>query len=461
MACYQLLVALIFSGHRGRESVQAFLKIFVPALIAPLIGFAVDVTGFFGLDRMSDDKAARVIDVLGAPFYGGRERIGQDHIAVVTMNEETLRRLGAPGLPMSYALQGDIVSTVASYEPAAIFVDFTYRSLHQERSELERYAGRLKAIDARIPLAIGPVRDDLDPNLSPLASVPQRSISFNRVEGDRVYELHDEYGHEKAALFMFKALCARKPEIRSCASLGSLGDSALAIGWGYGSSQFMAAQLPDALRGVCTSTTFLSRVAAFFKLVVRGAFNPEETSDRLSLNCTYHDNVEFGSLLTEEGHAFGQSVLKGRLVFIGVDLDWTRDNLPTPLFGELPGVFAHAMATDNLIENGRAARRDPAQVFLGLDWVDIMEALVVIATTAIICIVSFIWSHKVRLISTVGLILLTALLGVLICYWLTPFPIVNIFSIVAASIVVALQTRFAALKQQAESTASCSATRSY
>lgn len=59
--------------------------------------------------------------------------------------------------------------------------------------------------------------------------------------------------------------------------------------------------------------------------------------------------------------------LKGRFIFYGANVSPTLDLHETPINGQVPGVFLHAMAFDNLLTRGIGYWREIAGHFLGLD----------------------------------------------------------------------------------------------
>jgi CHASE2 domain len=97
------------------------------------------------------------------------------------------------------------------------------------------------------------------------------------------------------------------------------------------------------------------------------------------------------------------SLLAGRFVFVGVNLSGLNDKVFSPIHGYLPGVYKHAMATDNLITYGANYPTVPSPWLLGLiailiyGIIETTKELSVGATTkrrnaslvSIICAVSF------------------------------------------------------------------------
>ncbi len=67
-------------------------------------------------------------------------------------------------------------------------------------------------------------------------------------------------------------------------------------------------------------------------------------------------------------------MLRDRLVLVGANITSTGDLVESPVHGQLPGVYLHAMALDNLINAGMDYDHEPAN-FPGLpfNWLDLLE----------------------------------------------------------------------------------------
>lgn len=74
-------------------------------------------------------------------------------------------------------------------------------------------------------------------------------------------------------------------------------------------------------------------------------------ADALKPACPYAQTVVMSELKpsTEAEEAHLHERLDGRIVMIGASLDGFNDQVATPLHGDIPGVFMHAMALDNLL----------------------------------------------------------------------------------------------------------------
>jgi hypothetical protein len=107
------------------------------------------------------------------------------------------------------------------------------------------------------------------------------------------------------------------------------------------------------------------------------------------VSCPYHPTLDYallGSLLSPvAGHSDAErrakSLVTGRVVLVGASMAGGNDWIETVVHGRQPGVHLHAMAFDNLIEDGAALRQEPWPVFdktswwsnLGLDWGEVLE----------------------------------------------------------------------------------------
>ena len=105
-----------------------------------------------------------------------------------------------------------------------------------------------------------------------------------------------------------------------------------------------------------------------------------EMFDNTDRTCPYFDTLTADEVIETERYFpdenpqdFLRRYLKGRIVMVGSDLPYVQDRIASPIAGELPGVYLHAMALDNLIDYGNGYQRQPT----GLNWwlEGIVEAL--------------------------------------------------------------------------------------
>jgi hypothetical protein len=78
----------------------------------------------------------------------------------------------------------------------------------------------------------------------------------------------------------------------------------------------------------------------------------------LRLACPYTRTITVQHLLTESASDWDlRDALNGKTIFYGAGFQLTGDRVASPVFNELPGVYLHAMAYDNLVTLGHNYKR--------------------------------------------------------------------------------------------------------
>jgi CHASE2 domain-containing sensor protein len=367
------------------QGLKQFLLVFRrwPAALALACVFAVDLFDSFGLDQAADEQAARIVGTVSAPFYGDNERTGQGAITVVLIDDASLEFLNWP-TPVPYDQQADLVSAIAAMEPAAIFLDFSYLRPHGEDPGTQ-----IKALSERLrgqqefggpPIMIGEV--GADAIFDPLRELTSVGVSW-RDSSWLNYPLQDSEGRPMAASALYQAWCAAHDG--ACAQGWSPLRSPpaqprrLSLTWGFGGSPEAAQLNGRALDHECVlpNTGFGARAGASlrqsFGALARAAFNAKSVQDSAEARCIYTDTLNAAMLLRGDNDEAILPLVRGRLVLVGASHRQSADLQAIPHVGVVPGVFVHAMATDNLIEHGPNFHRPPPDGIWALDLADMVE----------------------------------------------------------------------------------------
>jgi CHASE2 domain-containing sensor protein len=366
-------------------ALRRFLLVFRqwPTILAAACVLAVDVFDSFGLDQAADEQAARIVGTVTAPFYGSSPRTGQNAITVVLIDDASIDHFNWP-TPLQYDQQADIVGMIAQYEPAAIFLDLSYIRPHGDNPELAiaQFRDRLLAQSGNggPEIMIGEVADD--PVFDALREV--RSVGIAWRESTWLnYPLQDESGKPMAAVALYDAWCTRN-ETRCSAWRPPQREPPrtewLSLSWGYGSSP-RSAQFNERAGDPCVlqDTKFLTRLNAAMSQSLgalgRELVNQRSRDDAAEARCVYTDTINAATLLTTENEEGLEELLKDRIVLVGASHRQSADLQTIPHIGVVPGVYVHAMAADNLIEQQQNFHRPPPDGILALDFADIVEIL--------------------------------------------------------------------------------------
>lgn len=346
---------------------------FIAAGVVLFGGLAVQALGSFGMARSVDDMMNRAAGLITGPLYGGWSRPGQKAIVIVALDDAFVQEAGGVW-PPPYDKTRAVIETISAAHPKAIFLDSYYRHPHVAGSgwpDVAGIAGLSEAFanarKAGTPVFIGPVAGD-QPLLQPLAATAGQ-VGLASV-GDKTfaYNLRDPDNRPMAAVQLYAAWKGRPVEHLN------LPMETLSVDWGFGATDWMRSHLA-AGEAFCVAEKPMARLASFLWLgwrAVAPQLNTDmEGRDRLEVSCPYFDVVSVGWLSDSEV----RDRLRGKLVLVGSTVPWLRDQARTPLLGEAPGVMVHAMALDNLIQNGASATRYPNDVGeTALDYADLVQA---------------------------------------------------------------------------------------
>lgn len=424
------------------------------AAIAAFLLLSVFVTIFdsFGVEQRTDQAAAVGTSAVLSPLYGGLDRVGQDAITVVSVDERVAQLFGSSFWPLPYSGQLALVDAIMRHDPAVVFLDFTYQSVQAASAataipqdwpgsegpdiaalqpqpsfsavmaadaQLAAFAEGLDALARHyaVPVIIGPVGEadalaplrDAFPPLSRLDQAgpgqagvlipddPIFSYPFREPEGPRV----------QAAFMMREHVCARRAERPDlyipCASFDApapaLDDAELFLSWGLGGPRSMSALYSAADLDRCVAVGLGERWRHAFALAMRGISGSDARSGQgYAFGCSYHNTLTAADILRftfdpvepEAGvDTFDASVwLRDRAVLVGADIEALSDSFQTPVYGEVPGVALHAMALDNLIEMGDRFTRQPPGLIFSMDAADLVEFVFIVLALSAIVAVA-------------------------------------------------------------------------
>jgi CHASE2 domain-containing sensor protein len=117
----------------------------------------------------------------------------------------------------------------------------------------------------------------------------------------------------------------------------------------------------------------------------RAALSDDSKLDTAESLCVYSDTVSAGQILNpqQQDEEVMRNLIKDRVILIGAGHSFTPDYHTIPHVGRVPGVFIHAMATDNLITDQDGYTRPPPSLIFDLDWADFIEILLTISVIVI------------------------------------------------------------------------------
>lgn len=363
----------------------------VKALPALLLMLAVAVINPFGIRSASDQASIDSFQRIMAAFYPAE---GQKRIAVVLIDDRSLRALGLT-YPPKFTLYADLIKTVKEAGAESVLLDFNLIDPRGEPSDLTALTTAMRSLPVFLTSAEenGPAQrcvSDPVQNLQVLreaAAAEPHPLIHDR--GQHVNLLMpDACGktlRPAAALAVYADFCARRGDCQESAdpmfNPNAFQDRTLFIEWGrawpagaeaiHTSYQKLATDCP----GSGPTDFLLHTVSAIAPFSSEAESAPD--------GCFYHALIRAEWLLAPErdpelnASALG-SALAGRIVLVGGAFTALKDTGTSPTFGEVPGVFLHAMALDNLIARGDGFMSPWPKGALGaLGWDAVAEFIVI------------------------------------------------------------------------------------
>lgn len=382
-----------------------------------LLGIMAITLNPFDINGQSDLATGKALDQILAEQY---PQSAQDKSLVVLINEQSIQHLFEAGdivsneWPITYGDHAVLLKTIAALQPQAIFLDIYFRNERISDGSFERLTRALKTIrDSGVPVYLASARaleglSKTQHNLEEVAHLTEVAWQLPA----HLYPLRVESqdgAYSTAALDLYINYCETHPD--KCIDRGiQQNGEPIAIQWGgdvaidpvlgqihpectdieIGPSGFLKRLVWDGLLfGITGPDGWLSSAIKSNSWLSRSLgtelwpFRSLNSESVLGRYCPFHQNIHIEGLIEatrrgDESLADAEALVKDRVVLVGMDLTALQDNIVSPVHGELPAVFAHAMALDNLISKGKNYRREggfrPDLIALGL-WLWIVPIL--------------------------------------------------------------------------------------
>ena len=299
--------------------------------ILVVIGSALFV--FKGLASTLEPWSQAMVNAVAKYAY---PKDGQQDATVLLFREENIAELGTH-YPIPYAVHADVMEALATYAPRAVFIDFAFINQRpNENIEVLAKALCTLAESSRIYIA-APVSETGEISIRrELLRCAQPVIpDIKDPSGDSgiltyTHGTSSEDGFVPAAAF---ALAGRTDA-----------SSDMEIIWGKDSAPLNRKWMN------CSDKSAWQQIKAL-------AGNPLANQ----LGCPFHRTISVNHLLNSTGDSDVEAALSERTVFYGGNFQFVGDRIASPVYGELPGIYLHAMAYDNLLafkEDFKRADRD-------------------------------------------------------------------------------------------------------
>lgn len=368
----------------GKRLHTKSMKFFLPVLLATLLAFLLELgTDASLVSEVFRSLAARMFAPYASYFYGlgVNATPTTERLIVVDVGVPTLQRYRASG-HLTYGQHARLLERIRVARPRAVFIDFQFQSDRVD-SSLEQLTDTLCAFhDDGIPVYMsvgseaneGRLRREIETLQSKdgKACFQKVGVAYRPSEIDRIvwsYPLMSRVGgvsRPSAALAMATQIHgenlqeAHSSHMDMGITWGS-GSKETGPNWGASTDEVHDQNEIDEQKHYC-------RIPTWRDLVSLNVFLTHElrlVKDSRPI-CPLHESVEAARLTepkTQEQYRQLDDSLNQRLVFYGGSYD-ANDFINTPLHDQIPGVYLHAQATDNLLRYGANWRRSELSMTL-------------------------------------------------------------------------------------------------
>lgn len=344
-----------------------FAKLVVRIVVYSLLGWFFLGFNPFGISDKADQATQNALYKLAAPYYLSD---AQQDIIIVLVNQSSINELYARQAieanewPIRYRDHAYLLSRILKYSPKSVFVDIYFK---QERTtddsfdQFMRLAGRMSKKYKSPLLFAGGYQDELytDTQLK-LGEVGELVITGWQGYG-QAYPLNNN-GRLTAAYRLYQLTCPKDSPFPSCktplidTAATEVGD-AVSVLWGNRPGQVV---FPEFSRSVCAdrSGSLIEVGRQLLFGFIDGLVNYDELTAPVDAQCAYHTVIYADELvyIDKSGSKAEKlrlaAALENKVVMYGLSLEGLHDNIYSPAHGQLPGVFFHAMALDNLMYYG-------------------------------------------------------------------------------------------------------------
>ena len=384
---YEPMPVGLFQGWRARMA---------RIVVYTILGWMLINLDPLGLGTATNQASERVLANVLAPLYGDGFFRSSDvpeseppidwneHITVLLFEDAALEATGS-SWPVPPEVHADILwDLYESYTPSAIMIDMFFMDRRANHAEgLKKLQKTLKAIHENGPTRIylAGYDDDLSksdvlPELQSVATLvaaswlepggPTQAPLYYPLGTGAGLEPRDDPG---PAYVIYRDLCEGAGEERrakmACPDAASFGRhfrEPMQLFWGVSAPRLNWEQAEqDKTRFLCRATrsTLLARVGEYIQYSTTGK------SDAFPQTCPYSQLILVKDFVDDDFRAFedvkaafGQALVPEgpnappKIVFYGGDLRGVEDKMNTYTHGQVPGVYAHAMALDNLLTLG-------------------------------------------------------------------------------------------------------------
>ncbi|HEB67582.1 MAG TPA: CHASE2 domain-containing protein [Gammaproteobacteria bacterium] len=340
-------------------------KFLIRGIFYVLVGWYALWINPFGIYDKSDLATQDAVYRLIAPFYDSAAR---DNILVILLTEDAIRDLydwqviAANEWPIRYADHGYLLGRIMAFKPRAVFVDVYFRQERSTDDSFRRMQAVLERFSKHYPVSLYFAGNFPGMSNSPIQKrlMEVGTLTINGWDGfGRAYPLKIGDAFTSAYL-LYREACLGSEPYYSCHKkrlheVSVKSGHALSIYWGSREPRPLFPEYRHRQTPCIGSEGVGWTLWGMARNLWHGLLgNMAETRER----CVYHQTLFANELIgilkqgSPQQKTRLKKVIQDRIVFYGVALDGLHDVVSTPVHGQLPGIYLHAMALDNLISLG-------------------------------------------------------------------------------------------------------------
>jgi CHASE2 domain-containing sensor protein len=301
----------------------------------------------------------------------------QEDMTVVLFREENLRQFKEP-YPVSYERHAEVLEALSTHAPRAVFVDFAFidprppkevKRLCEAICSLDHATPRTAVYLATVPGVESPGRRaqpkrntcEVSPGATAVRSQPRagQAVLIDpepvlltcaipvTAEMESAYGIsgvltYNDSGNTSLGLLSSPAFAMLPDDLKS------IPRAPMEIIWGNRSARLNQWMEDCELKG------WRARLEELFHALRHQPLERKRT-------CPYTPSISVAHLLGSSRDEHIAKALSGKTIFYGAGFQMAGDRVVSPVYHDLPAVFLHAMAYDNLLtyrEDYKRARRD-------------------------------------------------------------------------------------------------------
>lgn len=286
---------------------------------------------------------------------------------VILIDDETIEK-GGYNFPLSYRTLARILKTIDHHEPSAVFIDILQH--HEHSSNLNSWLDQLRFSSEKFPIFLAQdLEFDTDERLNNKSSIRSKLKEHTILSpvswkgASKAYPLfisNDNKEIPTTSMLMYKNYCQKNKCITDPNKEKDRFYDSMVVRW----NNTISNNQNEFHKNTDKCQSKESSVINAIKRHVSYGFRTSNEIANARVRCSPILTISADYFLYSEARDNQElSVsIKDKFVFIGYDLNGSSDKIISPVHGQFPGVFFHAMSFVNLVTLGDAYWKSPKSI---------------------------------------------------------------------------------------------------